>query len=51
MKKKIIKRTMRIKRKTCKKGGSNYVLDNYQHKILIADTEIIAESFVPVNPA
>jgi hypothetical protein len=29
----------------------NYVLDNYKHKILIADTNIIAESFVPVNPA
>jgi len=29
----------------------NYELDHYTHKILIHDTDIIAESFVPVNPA
>jgi len=29
----------------------NFVLDHYSHKILIHDSNIVAESFVPVNPA
>lgn len=28
----------------------NFKLEHFTHKILIADTEIIAESFIPVNP-
>jgi hypothetical protein len=29
----------------------NFVLESYKDKLLVADTNIIAESFVPVNPA
>lgn len=29
----------------------NFVLESYKDKLLVADTTIIAESFVPVNPA
>lgn len=29
----------------------NFVLDHYSHKILIHDSNIVAESFVPVNPS
>lgn len=29
----------------------NFALEDFTHKIMIADTDIIAESFVPVNPA